>query len=209
MYKKYPRTPHLPWSPGATNDDKMLDNTDHFENHYVVITEKRDGECTTIYPDHIHARSLDSKDHYSRHYVKALQARLRQDMPDGMRICGENLHYTKSLPYNNLKDFFEVFSFWKDEMGDDMCLSWGETLEWCDLLGLIPVPELWRGTWNEKEVRKILIDTDLQEGYVVRTVYRFHYNCFATSVAKYVRKKHVQTDEHWMHKELIKNKLQV
>ena len=115
MYKKYPRTPHLPWSPGATNDDKILKDTSHFDGQYIVVTEKRDGECITIYPDHIHARSLDSKDHYSRHYVKAIHASIKALIPEGWRICGENLHYTKSLYYDNLIDFFEVFSIWNEE----------------------------------------------------------------------------------------------
>jgi len=36
---KYPRTFHLPWSEGATSDDKTLDNVDHFEGKRVIITE--------------------------------------------------------------------------------------------------------------------------------------------------------------------------
>ena len=40
MYQKYPRTLHLPWSEGATNDDKILKSVEHFEGKQVVITEK-------------------------------------------------------------------------------------------------------------------------------------------------------------------------
>jgi hypothetical protein len=29
---KYPRTPHLPWSPGRTGDDILLDSVQHLEN---------------------------------------------------------------------------------------------------------------------------------------------------------------------------------
>ena len=58
---KYPRTPHFPWSPGATDDDKILQDLSVFDKQPVVITEKMDGENTTIYADgYIHARSLDS-----------------------------------------------------------------------------------------------------------------------------------------------------
>ena len=37
---KYPRTYHLPYSPGTTNDDKKLkvDLFDHFKNQDIVIT---------------------------------------------------------------------------------------------------------------------------------------------------------------------------
>ena len=91
MYYKYPRTFHLPWSPGATSDDKILKDTKHFEDQYVVVSEKRDGECTTIYPDKVHARSIDSKDHPSRHRLKQLQAEIGHLIPQGFRICGANL----------------------------------------------------------------------------------------------------------------------
>lgn len=48
---KYPRTPHLPWSPGATKDDVRCINTEIFTGKRVVITEKMDGENTTLYSD--------------------------------------------------------------------------------------------------------------------------------------------------------------
>ena len=35
----------------------------------------------------------------------------------------------------------------------------------------------------------------------------FHYDDFEKYVAKYVRKNHVQTSEHWMNQQVIKNKL--
>jgi hypothetical protein len=43
-YIKYPRTLHLPWSPGLTNDDRQLKSTEHFEGREVVVTVKMDGE---------------------------------------------------------------------------------------------------------------------------------------------------------------------
>ena len=46
-----------------------------------------------------------------------------------------------------------------------------------------------------------------REGYVVRRADRFHYGAFRRSVAKYVRRGHVTTDDHWLHKEMIVNKL--
>jgi len=41
---KYPRTPHLPWSEGASEDDIQLINAEMFEGKNVVVTEKLDGE---------------------------------------------------------------------------------------------------------------------------------------------------------------------
>ena len=56
---KYPRTWHLPWSPGATADDRVLDSVSHFYGREIVVTTKMDGECTTMYSDFLHARSID------------------------------------------------------------------------------------------------------------------------------------------------------
>lgn len=43
-YVKYGRTFHLPWSPGAHDDDKTLSDASQFEGKHVVITKKMDGE---------------------------------------------------------------------------------------------------------------------------------------------------------------------
>ncbi len=43
-YVKYPRTHHLPWSPGIHADDRVLTDLSAFEGKMVVVTEKLDGE---------------------------------------------------------------------------------------------------------------------------------------------------------------------
>lgn len=192
---KYPRTYHLPWSEGCTSDDKKLTNTNHFIDKQVVITEKMDGENTTIYRDHVHARSLDSAHHWSRSRVKELQSRL-YDLPDDLRICGENLYAKHSIKYDNLVDYFQVFSIWSHQE----CLSWADTVEWAEILGLHTVPVLYTGIYNEKIVNEIQskMDFSVNEGYVIRLADSFLLKDFSKSVCKYVRKNHVQTDEHWM-----------
>ncbi|EJC67123.1 hypothetical protein Rleg5DRAFT_2853 [Rhizobium leguminosarum bv. viciae WSM1455] len=47
--KKYGRTYHLPISPGATSDDKVMTKLDGLMIADLVITEKMDGENTTIH----------------------------------------------------------------------------------------------------------------------------------------------------------------
>lgn len=37
---KYPRTFHVPFSPGATNDDKVLKHLDAFAGKQVIVTGK-------------------------------------------------------------------------------------------------------------------------------------------------------------------------
>ena len=209
---KYPKTPHLPWSPGVSRDDKVLKSTDHFIGKKIVATIKMDGENTTIYKDYIHARSLDSKDHPSRHWVKRLQRDIGYRIPDGWRICGENLFAKHSIYYESLPSYFLVFSVWNDI---NECLSYLDTISFCDELGLEIVLPMHIGIWGDEthllinKRFKVLHDTDewQDEGYVVRLYDSFKYEAFGKSVAKYVREAHVQTDDHWMYQQIIKNGL--
>ena len=45
---KYPKTLHLPWSQGVNSDDRVMKDLSGFEGHPVVITEKMEGENTTM-----------------------------------------------------------------------------------------------------------------------------------------------------------------
>lgn len=70
-YVKYPRTYHLPWSAGVNDDDRTLKDTFNFHGKRVIVTEKMDGENTTVYHDgYIHARSIDGRNHNSRNWIK-------------------------------------------------------------------------------------------------------------------------------------------
>ncbi|MBO9489792.1 RNA ligase family protein [Endozoicomonas sp. G2_1] len=204
MRVKYPRTPHLPWSPGATSDDIHQGNASPFEGKKVVVTEKMDGENTTLYSDFIHARSIDSRFHPSRTWVKALQARIGYNIPAGWRICGENLYAQHSIAYDNLPSYFVAFSAWNE---NNMCLDWQASKTLFAKLGLEPPKELYTGLWCEKTIRELTLDQSKQEGYVVRLADSFHFDQFAQSVAKWVRPNHVSTNKHWMHAEVIANGL--
>jgi len=201
---KYNRTFHLPWSLGATNDDKIMKDISGFYGEEIVITEKMDGENTSISRDYIHARSLDSADHPSRHWAKGLWGQIRYDIPEGWRICGENLYAKHSLGYDNLPSYFMAFNIWNDE---NVCLSFDETIQWCQLLGVEHVPVLWRGIFDEKFIRNFELDYSKQEGYVVRVTKSFGYDDFGRFVGKNVREGHVQTNEHWMFQKIVPNKL--
>ena len=198
---KYPRTYHFPWSPGLQNDDRRLETTDFFMGQEIVVTTKMDGECTTIYQDHIHARSIDSGYHESRDYVKGVWGRIKSDIPEGFRVCGENLYAQHSIPYDNLEDYFLGFSVWNG----DICLGWNETQEWFSLLGIESVPVLYEGIYDEDFLRSL--DIGDTEGYVVRLREPFTYEEFNVKVGKYVRKNHIQTSEHWMTQKVVPNKL--
>ena len=216
---KYPRSLHLPWSPGLQNDDRVIHqsvidkwNADKPE---IIISEKMDGENTTMYCNAMHARSIDYEPHPSRTWAKALHGQIAHLIPEGWRICGENLFAKHSISYHNLGSYFQVFSVWNEK---NMCLSWSETEEWAQLLGLETVRVIFKGSWDETTVRNFRHyctpsgcvepgeqQADEVEGYVVRLASEFSYANFSKSLAKYVRAQHVQTSEHWMRQAVVQN----
>ena len=201
---KYPRTRHLPWSRGVASDDLVVTTASPFQGREVVVTEKMDGENTTLYSDGLHARSIDSRHHPSRNWVKALHGRIAHAIPEGWRLCGENLYALHSIPYSSLPSYFLLFSVWDEH---NRCLSWDETVEWAGLLGLCHVPVLYRGLYDEERIRSLSLDLETCEGYVLRLADSFEYADFGACVAKWVRPHHVQSDEHWMHKAVVPNGL--
>jgi hypothetical protein len=205
-YVKYPRTAHLPWSPGATDDDKLLRDLSAFEGRRAVATIKKDGENNTLYTDHLHARSLDSRHHPSRDWLRAFHAGMAADIPEGWRVCGEGMFARHSIAYDDLPSYFLGFSVWN---ADNRCLPWDETLEWFELLGVTPVPVIFDGLFDLDVIKRLHEQLDLtkEEGFVIRVADGFSYSEFRTHVAKYVRAGHVQTDQHWMHGPVVRNGL--
>jgi hypothetical protein len=207
-YVKYPRTYHLPWSEGITKDDRVLINCDNFVGKHVIVTIKMDGENTTIYNNYIHARSVDYHPHFSRDWVKNLQSQIGYNIPKGYRICGENLFAKHSIKYNKLPSYFMVFSIWNDK---NVCLSWKETKEWAELLGLQTVPIIYDGIWDENIIKKLynpVYNEEQCEGYVVRLYEEYNYGSFRNCVAKFVRKNHITTHGHWMRSFIEQNKME-
>lgn len=209
-YVKYGRTNHLPWSPGIHDDDRVLHRLDAFITSgrctEIVVTEKMDGENTTIYNDYLHARSIDGRNHESRNWVKNFASKWQFYLDDDMRICGENVFAQHSIPYYELDSYFLGFSAWKN----DERLHWDDTLELFEILGITPVREIYRGSFNEDVIKGLYSDDmwSMSEGYVVTTVKGFKMRDFSTHVAKYVRKNHIQTAKHhWASQIIVPNLL--
>ncbi len=206
MRTRYPRTPHLPWSPGATSDDVRIADLTAFDGHEVVVTEKLDGENTTLGPDYTHARSLDSAHHASRSWVKGLHGRIARHIPTGWRVCGENLYARHSVAYDSLPAYFFAFNIWDHQ---DTCLSWDDTVDWCRRVGIPVAPVMWRGVFDARAIRDLSVDTRRTEGFVVRVVRAFPRAEFRRCVAKWVRRGHVTDTSgvHWMHRTIEPNGL--
>lgn len=223
--RKYPRTWHLPWSETLGADDKRISADEvkkNFEGKRVIVSQKRDGENTTIYSDgSFHARSPQATKKPEAHqkYIAKVAEQVSRFLPNGFRLVGENLFAQHAIAYDDLKSYFEVFSVWDG----DRCLSWDETKQIVDMLNedmrnfyqteavqIHMVPEIYDGQFDEKALRELPSKMDLkkQEGYVLRLADEFQYDDFGTSVAKYVRKGHVAPDaKHWKSQTVVPNKL--
>lgn len=182
--------------------DIEVENTHNYFANGILVHN-----CTTMYNDWVHARSMDGKHHPSRNWVKGLWATCANDIPENMRICGENMFAEHSIRYDALTSYFYVFGIYVDEI----CLSWDDTVEYCKLFGLEHVPVLYRGPWNEEIVKACMTGESAfggrQEGYVVRNVEAFPYDEFDKNCGKFVRKSHVQTDQNWMYQPVVPNGL--
>ncbi len=206
MLVKYPRTRHCPWSRTIGEDDKVHPSMKHFHGIEVVVTEKMDGENTSMYRDHYHARSIDSRNHPSRDIVKQTWGNIRHLIPKNFRLCGENLYAEHSIPYTDLDSYFYGFSVWD---ANNIALGWDDTVNFLNQIGVTPVRVLYRGVYDEAKIKTLWSESkhSVMEGYVIRTVDEIPYEKFGDLVAKFVRKGHVTTDEHWMTKAIVPNTL--
>lgn len=206
--EKYPRTPHLPWSKGHTPDDIVLNTFDHLAGlSEIVVTEKLDGENTTMHRDYIHARSPDSGFHPSRSWVTMHHAAIRYNIPENMKICGENMFARHSIAYDALESYFYVFAV----IDGDRVLPWDDTVEIAELLELPVVPLLYRGSWSIERIQECWTGISRcggeQEGYVIRNAAGFALEEFQNNTAKYVRPGHVTSEQHWTKGPVIRNGL--
>jgi hypothetical protein len=186
------------------DDDRMMPDTSILEScRDVIVMNKMDGENTSFYNSlltpSIHARSINGYNpHESRKWIKAFYSRISNEIPFGWRISVENMYAEHSIHYKNLETYAYGFAVWNDR---NEILSWDETLEWFDLLGITAMPVLYRGPWNEELLKSLWhpeIDGNLCEGYVVRDAGSISYREFRLRVGKFVRKDHIQTTKHWM-----------
>lgn len=205
MKQKYPRTYHFDFSLGVSDDDKIQHDLSFLEIEEVVVTEKMDGENSSLYNNHYHPRSLTDDGHESRSWLKGFASTFQYMIPEGWRICGENLYAAHSIEYENLKSYFYGFSMYNKH---NYCLDWLTTLDIFDELGITPAPVLYQGTFDYDVIKQIFLNQNHEksEGIVCRKAGYFHYDDFRFNVIKAVRSNHVRSDVHWS-KNWKKNKL--
>jgi hypothetical protein len=212
---KYPRTMHLPWSEGATNDDKIADSVEALLDVPIVITEKVDGSNVCLESDGCFARSHSGPPtHRSFDPFKALYASLKHNLSEHLQFFGEWLYAKHSLAYDKLPAYFLLFGVRDSYSG--VWLSWDTTQLCAEKLSLYRVPGLYRGTVaNKEQLKALTLDLakepstlgTIREGVVVRVARAFTDEEFPQCVQKWVRKDHVQTDVHWKHQTITPNGL--
>lgn len=205
---KYPRTYHLPWSPGTTSDDKKLsgDWFSIYKGKEIVITEKCDGENLAINRYDCFARSHSSptRTPWSRNIwdKDGILWKVKNLISENETVYGENLYGEHSIHYDRLTSYWHIFAV----NDGKVWYSWDDVVLTAEFLGQPTVPVLWRGIIESEEQLKELIDGFMnkpstygkeKEGVVVRITDEFMIDDFATHVCKWVRPNHVQTDEHW------------
>ena len=214
MSRKYPRTYHLPYSPGKSNDDKVLLSLDSFINTEIVITEKIDGSNVCMESDNCYARSHSSQPkHISFDAFKAAHANIRHKLIDGTQYFGEWVFAKHSIYYSRLPNYFLLFGI----RAGDRWASWDDIEDLAQELDVPTVPVLFRGSVSDYSALKEKIltlasgmstygDTE-KEGLVIRVSAGFYDANFSTNIAKIVRANHIQTSDHWAKQSVIRNGL--
>ncbi len=215
---KYPRTRHMVISPGFTPDD--LCATEEIYKQWigkeVIATSKLDGEATTFGnadgKAFIHARSVDGYNSgpaaHTRDWMRKYAGQISHELPDNWRFCGENCYAVHSVKYTKLPTYFFLYNIWNEK---NECLSWQETTEWANLLGVKTVPVLYQGLWDQQKLENLwpypaVYGEQEPEGYVIRLAEKFSYANFQNSLVKWVRENHV-AGEHWSRGPVTANQL--
>jgi hypothetical protein len=202
---KYPRTYHLPSSPGVQSDDKMHQNTDLIISQYNVITEKLDGGGTMLCAGEVYARSTNQPATQAWFgMVKKHHAWKTSGLSRRLQFFGEDLFGVHSISYDPIEEdkTYRLFAV----KSDTEWLSWQDVCDWAEQLNVITVPLVFEGKFaSEQELNTWLINNiqlpsnlgGEREGFVLRPKESFVDTDFSNRVAKYVRAGHVQTTEHW------------
>lgn len=207
---KYPRTFHLPWSPGGTNDDKKMISTHRLINEAIVISEKLDGSNSCFAPAGVFARSHgQAPKHASFDLLKQRYYSLKHLLNPSEEAFLENCFAVHSITYELLSDFCFLLNIRQN----GIWLSYPEVVHRSEELHLTLAPVLFTGiVTSETELRKLTekisrepsVFGGMREGVVVRTVKGFLESEFSQCVGKWVRENHVQTDEHWVNQPIVK-----
>lgn len=186
-------------------DDNVHEAPERFVGQEVVITEKLDGGNTCLWSGDVYARSTGQPATQGWFaMVKKHHAWKTTGLDPKYQVYGEDLYGIHSIEYQPVKED-QTYRIFNIREGDEW-MSWDEVKAMADSLNILHVPERFRGSFDSIDaISKWLSEHIKQpsalggecEGFVIRHANRFHADDFQNNVTKYVRKGHVQTDQHW------------
>jgi len=206
--KKYPRTFHFQFSPEVHDDDKVISMRylGNFLQDEIVILEKLDGANSCLKGHQgVFGRShtLPTKEPWYDHLKGLYYSKLDNLNPDYWYF-GENTYAIHSIKYTDMDSYFYLFAIY--DTVNKIWLSWDDLVEEAKRVDIPTVPVLFRGTvismaevnkWMDKHITDESQLGGELEGFVMRVTKAIPGDKFNEFVAKYVRKGHVQTDDHW------------
>lgn len=217
LNEKYNRTYHVSFSEEKHLDDKtMIRSLEEYLLNYqeVIMSVKLDGGNTCLSVKGVFARTHSVQTSCSSfNYIKNVHyyPKLHLLNPN-YKYFGENMYAKHSIEYNELTDYFYIFNILDLETNE--WLSFDEVVKEAERLNFQVVPVVFSGKSNSKEIEKFIKNVVMKqqffggdcEGVVIRNKNRFSNEKWNENICKFVRKGHVQTDEHWS-SSWVKNKL--
>jgi len=171
-----------------------------------------DGSNMMVSHHHVFARShAGAPKHPSFDMAKQAHAKIAHLIPLDLSVFGEWVFAVHSIKYTALPGYFCIFGV-RDTTG--AWWSWEEVVLMAQELGMPTVPVLFEGVCQTaQEFQTTVEQLALQpsacggdrEGVVVRLA--GGYSVLEEGLAKWVRKNHVQTDDHWSHQAIQRNGL--
>ena len=159
MSAKYFRTPHVPWSVGGTADDKKVAGVGHLLGKRIRVSEKLDGENSTLTREGVFARSHDGPPvHPSNDWIKSRWAERRHLISPGLSVFVENVFALHSIWYARMaaeRQYLHVIGVRDDSTG----VHWSteEVDMMAEELGLPVAPVIFDGVVNtEEELQRIM-----------------------------------------------------
>lgn len=222
--RKYGRTYHFNFSPGTTSDDRISHNYWDMvcKINNFILTEKLDGENNCLSEHGVYARShaATTESRWTQDIRQRWEV-MKYDLKGGIQIFLENLYAIHSIEYKKLDQHYFVFAVREN----GRCLGWEEVSWWAKQFDLptVPVLEIVQpGKLTEEQFKQKVLtfascsselishnhimdevgnivnnEPCTREGIVGVNADEYLLRNFDKNCLKYVRAKHVKTDEHW------------
>lgn len=234
---KYPHTPYLSFSPNVDEKDIRESgyiSTRSLLNKPLYFSIKMDGSNVVLTKDYVAARNGYDAVHASFDMLKQNYAEIKNYIPDDLMLFCEwlyakhSIHYTGTLKLHNYLQCFGIYNrktcMWlsvpdKNRLVNELMectsnkplIAGTPYLQWYNYSDFLLKSKIFT---SEKDLVSEIIRignnaiSNGHEGIVIRNLYAFHSDNWKDNIAKYVRKDHVQTNEHWSHLPIVRNEVE-